>query len=1649
MHAKRWVSVFFVLVAAVMIGLCGLSFYAVRLPDQAPDQETLLYGQQRLTPGLPAGLRVVVRQVGGSQPIAGAKVKVALRPAAGGKTVTLYEGTTDVTGSADVAFTVPAEAATESILIVETNSGRGRDRTEQPVTVVRDYKTLLTTDKPIYQPGQVIHIRVLALGAADLQPAAEQPVELTITDAKGNKVFRRTLTTSAHGVAAADFQLANEVNTGDYKLEAVIGNAPSETTVVVKPYVLPKFKVSATPDQTFYLPGEKVTGALEAAYFFGKPVERGKVVLTGYTFDVQLNQVFQIEGETDAEGHYAFEFTLPDYFVGGGLEQGTATFILEAAVTDSAAHTERANVTIPVARERILIEAVAESGELVAGVENIVYIITAAPDGTPVPTTLTIQAEGREYTVTTDAYGLGQFKFIPSTPWQQITFTARDAQGHTAQRIVDFQAQSYSPVLLRPERAVYRVGETAHVDIFSNIGTGALYLDIVRAGQTVSTRALEPQNGHAQADIDLTPELYGTLELHAYTLTQWGEIQRDTRLIVVDAPRDLTVTVNPDQTIYAPGAQAGLDFSVTGTDGAGVPATLGLAAVDEAVYALQEQDPGFLKVYFLLEKELLEPKYDLHGFTLREAVLRPETETQLRAAQEIAAQASLAGASASPFSLSVNTHNEAVNRAYERQAAIFKTLTQVLFPLALLLPLAILGLALWQLARERVIGASLLLGAVLLGGPALFLALLPTPEWVGTAFLDRLSYWLGELFSNLENPIGLLLLPVAGLVGWIALLVYGLRQKEAGRVGAILLLPCYAGLLPLLVFAAVQGRGQEPAESAVIAGVIAFLLPAFAFLVWGIGEVLQRRVGVALASFALIGLTLAGPLVGVFAVASLSGGVGASAPVPGFRQEQGVILEEAMPMEPLVAPLAMATPAPAVDMNAKGEVEAPAGQAAGNAAPAAPRLRTLFGETMAWLPELRTDEQGRLHVDLPLYDNITTWRLTTFAHSDDGRLGATTTSLRVFQDFFVDFDLPYALTQHDEVALPVAVYNYLAEPQTVRLVLEQAAWFELLGAPEQTVTLVANDVQVVRFRIRVTAAHGRYRPTVWAYGTKLSDATTATHDVLIQPDGKPFEETWSDRLSGTTERRFTLPADLIPGTAQVEVKLYPGILSQVVEGMDTILVMPSGCFEQTSSGTYPDVLALDYMKTTDQSTPEIQMKAEQYINIGYQRLTTFEVPGGGFSLFGDAPADRMLTAYGLMEFTDMARVYRIDEAFVERAAQWLMAQQASDGSWENDRGLVHEQSWSNLGDDRVPVTAYIVWALVHAGYGDEEATRRGLSYVREHAGKINDPYALALVANALVAADPSGDFTRSTLDRLAGMAKTDGDAVYWESSIATMMGSEGQTGSLETTALAAYAFIRADSHADLANGALLYLIQQKDPRGTWHSTQATILALKALMASVTAGGEQTDATVTVSLNGGQRDPVRITKANYDVVHTFTFDDVGPGENQVRLAVEGKGQLMAQVTVRYYRPWSAVPEVVTGAELLAIQVQYDRTQLAVEDTVQVTATVTLQEGKVDWALVDLGVPPGFTVLTEELEGRVARDSDLPLDYTGGRLKKFELTGRQILVYLQNLSAGEPLVFTYRLRARFPVTAQAPASQAYDYYNPGERGEQRPVVLVVRP
>ncbi len=103
----------------------------------------------------------------------------------------------------------------------------------------------------------------------------------------------------------------------------------------------------------------------------------------------------------------------------------------------------------------------------------------------------------------------------------------------------------------------------------------------------------------------------------------------------------------------------------------------------------------------------------------------------------------------------------------------------------------------------------------------------------------------------------------------------------------------------------------------------------------------------------------------------------------------------------------------------------------------APHVRSYFPEALYINPEIVTDRDGRASIVIPMADSITTWRMAMMASTVHGALGSGTGSLKVFQDFFVDLDLPVTLTQGDRVSIPVAAYNYTGQAGKVSLQLQQ------------------------------------------------------------------------------------------------------------------------------------------------------------------------------------------------------------------------------------------------------------------------------------------------------------------------------------------------------------------------------------------------------------------------------------------------------------------------------------------------------------------------------------------------------------------------------------------------------------------------------------
>jgi hypothetical protein len=147
--------------------------------------------------------------------------------------------------------------------------------------------------------------------------------------------------------------------------------------------------------------------------------------------------------------------------------------------------------------------------------------------------------------------------------------------------------------------------------------------------------------------------------------------------------------------------------------------------------------------------------------------------------------------------------------------------------------------------------------------------------------------------------------------------------------------------------------------------------------------------------------------------------------------------------------------------------------------------------------------------------------------------------------------------------------------------------------------------------------------------------------------------------------------------------------------------------------------------------------------------------------------------------------------------------------------------------------------------------------------------------------------------------------------------------------------------------------------------------------------------------------------------------------------------MAQVTARSYVPWPADRPSATP-EPLDLSVSWDRSELATGDTVRATVALAYRlDEPAENVIVDLGVPPGFDVNTIDLDDAVDR----------GKIAKYEPTGRQIIVYIQQLTPGQRLTFDVGFTARFPLRAQAPSSEAYLYYDPAVRTTARPVQLTV--
>jgi hypothetical protein len=666
-----------------------------------------------------------------------------------------------------------------------------------------------------------------------------------------------------------------------------------------------------------------------------------------------------------------------------------------------------------------------------------------------------------------------------------------------------------------------------------------------------------------------------------------------------------------------------------------------------------------------------------------------------------------------------------------------------------------------------------------------------------------------------------------------------------------------------------------------------------------------------------------------------------------------------------------------------------------------------FAETLYWNSALVTDAKGQGSFEFDLSDSITTYRVRANALGKDGALGEGDATVESRKAFYLEAKLPLEVTAGDRPEIPVALVSGSASSLSAVLSAELTTGLALVEALPSALELAPEQRLKVYLPLSVGSFAGEASVRVGAKAGEFEDDVRRV--IPVVPAGFPTEVTFGGQLADKAEHTLEIPAGVDAASVKTEAAIHPTPLGALTEALKSLLAEPCGCFEQTSSSNYPNVMILQYLKSHRVDDPELLKRTNELLESGYKKLTGYECKEKGYEWFGGDPGHEALTAYGTMEFVDMAKVYPVDQPMVERTRAWLMARRDGKGGFQRN-----ERALDSFGRAPQDITdAYIAWALSEAG---ERGLEKELARLKELAGSSDDPYFLGLVANVFVNLGEK-EPAASAMKKLAAAQKADGRLSGTRMSIT---GSGGDSLDIETTSLAVLAWLRAPEHTANVEKAMKFVLEMAKG-GRFGATQATILALKAIIAYDAARSTpKKDGTALLSIDGKLINEVPFTKDREGAILLPSFAKyLTPGAHKVELKMVEGSEMPYSILVRYFtsKPASSAACKVGLATRLA------KAEIAEGETLDLSVEVTNRttEG-VPMTVAIVGLPGGLETRPDQLKELLK----------GGTVDAYETRGREVVFYWRGMAPSSKRSVVLNLVAAIPGAYTGPASRVYLYY-----------------
>ena len=347
--------------------------------------------------------------------------------------------------------------------------------------------------------------------------------------------------------------------------------------------------------------------------------------------------------------------------------------------------------------------------------------------------------------------------------------------------------------------------------------------------------------------------------------------------------------------------------------------------------------------------------------------------------------------------------------------------------------------------------------------------------------------------------------------------------------------------------------------------------------------------------------------------------------------------------------------------------------------------RTIFKNTAYYNPNIITDAAWKARVEFSLPDNLTNFRVMVISNSKDNFFGYWSENIEVRKNIVIEDKTPMIYRSGDKTEIWIKIFNTTWKEQWIRTIFSSKDI--VVNKPEKDVTVPAWGSRVVTFWTSSQLdANKDLSYTISALGSSSDNSDKLTKVIKNKefPTLVSVKSKWGLAKKQIAENhRIEIGDNVDLEKSKVRISFSNNVLEWVQKIIQSLLIYPYGCLEQTISTTYPNAVFLKF-KDLFPETLSLE-EAEKNLAHWVEKLAWMQLSNGWFAYWhGSTEVSREATPYALRRLVDMKQMWaKIPGSMIENGKKYL------------------ETNLKDLGDDTIKAETFYTlaklwsWTKVH------------------------------------------------------------------------------------------------------------------------------------------------------------------------------------------------------------------------------------------------------------------------------------------------------------------------------------------------------------------